>query len=101
MLRVNYAICHVTSGAQALSLLPKVKPSMVLLDMHLPDQSGVAVLAQIQAPPSENRPVVIGMSANAQAQAAALAGGAAGFIEKPVDSAELKALFKQVQGSQR
>ena len=58
------------------------------------------MLAQIQALPNEDRPVVIGMSANAQAHAVALAGGAAGFIEKPVDSAGLKALFKQVQGSQ-
>jgi len=69
--------------------------------MRLPDQSGVAVLAQIQALPSEDRPVVIGMSANAEAQTAALADGAAGFIKKLVDDAELKALFKQVQGSQR
>ena len=101
MLEKDYEVCFATQGAQALSLLPQVKPSLVLLDMHLPDQSGGAVLAQIQALPNEDRPVVIGMSANAQAQAAALAGGAAGFIEKPVDGAELKALFKHVQGSQR
>jgi CheY-like chemotaxis protein len=59
------------------------RPDAVLVDIGLPDGDGSALIREIalRAPAG---PVVIGMSGDAAGRAAALAAGAAGFVEKPV-----------------
>ncbi len=61
------------------------RPDMVLVDLGLPDGRGeglIRYLALAAAP----RPVVLGMSGDPAGRGAALAAGAVGFLEKPLES---------------
>ena len=61
------------------------RPSVVIVDMGLPDGSGRDLIAEIrQMVPAV--PVVLGISGDSGLRAAALAAGADGFLDKPVES---------------
>lgn len=61
------------------------RPDMVLVDLGLPDGRGEGLIRGL-ALSADWRPVVLGMSGDAAGRAAALAAGAVGFIEKPLES---------------
>lgn len=45
---VGYSVIRAYSGTEAVLLLPKEKPDLVLLDLMLPGLSGEAVIKQIK-----------------------------------------------------
>jgi len=67
------------------------RPNAVIVDMGLPDGSGADLIAEL-AGASPRLPVLIGLSGDPGAEAAALRAGADGFLAKPVESV---ALFQQ------
>lgn len=67
------------------------RPGAVIVDMGLPDGSGADLIAALHAA-RPRLPVLIGMSGDPGAEAAALQAGADGFLAKPVESV---ALFQQ------
>jgi DNA-binding NtrC family response regulator len=82
---VGYTVTHVVSGADALAMLGKCDPDVVLLDLTLPGLPGMAVLAEIHRQ-SPHVPVII-VSGNEQLEIArtALTGGAFDSVPKPFD----------------
>ncbi|WP_417808596.1 response regulator [Thioclava sp.] len=61
------------------------RPSVVIVDMGLPDGSGCDLIAEIrQMVPAV--PVVLGISGDSGLRADAMAAGADGFLDKPVES---------------
>ena len=49
-----------TTGGEGLALLATLQPAALLLDLHLPDMDGLAVLSQLrQNPPTRDLPVVV------------------------------------------
>src|SRR4051794_20878880 len=48
----QYQAITVPSGTQALEVLHRTKPDLILLDLMLPDMDGVEIYAQLQAQPS-------------------------------------------------
>ncbi len=88
MLRQNgYNILRAYSGTEALLLLSRCRPDLVLLDLMLPGLSGEEVLPKIQGLPV----IVISAKADVQDKVKLLLGGAADYITKPFDTAELLA----------
>lgn len=85
--REGYSVLRAYSGTEALYLLERNKPDLVLLDLMLPGLSGEQVLPHIQ-----NIPVIV-LSAKAQPQdkVKLLLGGAADYLTKPFDTSELLA----------
>lgn len=67
------------------------RPSVVIVDMGLPDGSGADLIRELQTASGE-LPVVLGLSGDPEAETAALAAGADGFMAKPVESV---AVFQQ------
>jgi len=69
--------------AQALA----IRPSIILLDMQLPDMSGLQVLRRLRSDPATCRIPVVALSANALPAevGAALDEGAADYWTKPID----------------
>ena len=76
-------VIEVDSGDLILDLYKKHKPTMVLLDIHMPKRDGKEVLAEILA--HDPNAYVIMVSADAQAQNIQTTrfGGAKGFVAKP------------------
>ena len=81
------------TGLDGLAAMRMHRPHLVLLDMHLPDISGLELLRHLKADPATASIPVIAVSADATAQQidAALDAGAVRYLTKPVDVTELLA----------
>jgi CheY-like chemotaxis protein len=77
----------VGSGRAALALLESFQPDLLLLDMHLPDMLGSALLVEIRRRfPQRSVPAVaVSAAARSDDVARALAGGFAAYWTKPLD----------------
>ncbi|WP_119080991.1 ATP-binding response regulator [Chitinophaga alhagiae] len=83
------------TGEEGYQLAVSEKPELVLLDMELPDQPGMELLARFKAQPVlRHIPVIfVSGSAFAEDQEAAMQQGAAGFLTKPVYFPKVRAII--------
>jgi PAS domain S-box-containing protein len=86
-----------TTIAQGLARLVRQRAHLILLDMHLPDGSGLDVLAALRRDPSLGDVPVVVVSADAMASQidAALAAGASAYLTKPVSVSEVLRVVDQ------
>jgi len=91
----GHAVAEAGSVAEAIAAIARVYPSVILLDLGLPDGDGLAVLRRI---PAENRPPVIVLSARGQEgdKVTALDAGAEDYLTKPFGASELMARIRVV-----
>lgn len=92
--KAGYLVFRTASGGGALRKVRAHRPSLVLLDMMLPDISGTEVLRRIRVDPALEAVSVVLFGAHAitpEQQALALDGGADGYIVRPVADEELLA----------
>lgn len=83
----GYAVLRAYSGTEALYLLGRNRPDLILLDLMLPGLSGEEVLSHI-----ENIPVIVlSAKVDVQDKVNLLLGGAADYMTKPFDLKELLA----------
>lgn len=85
--REGYAVVRAYSGTEAVLLLERQRPDLVLLDLMLPGLSGEEVLAKIEGIPV----MVVSAKVGVEDKVSLLLGGAADYITKPFDSRELLA----------
>jgi CheY-like chemotaxis protein len=80
-----------STGHEGLAAAASDPPGLILLDLHLPDLTGVQVLRQLLAVPATSGVPVIILSGDSSPETAdaLLAEGAAGFITKPMDIRQL------------
>lgn len=85
--REGYHVLRSYSGTEALLLLTRNRPDLVLLDLMLPGLSGEEVLPKIQGIPV----IVLSAKADVGDKVSLLLGGAADYMTKPFDTSELLA----------
>ncbi len=83
----GYAVTRAYSGTEALYLLAKQKPDLILLDLMLPGLSGEKVLPHIQGIPV----IVISAKVDVDSKVKLLLAGASDYLTKPFDTKELLA----------
>ncbi|MFE5308613.1 response regulator [Isoptericola sp. NPDC056573] len=83
------------SGADAIAAVEALRPDLVLLDVHLPDMSGIEVLRRLRAAGHDLGVVVITAAREADTVRAAAAGGAAHYLVKPFASDDLTARLQE------
>jgi CheY-like chemotaxis protein/CHASE3 domain sensor protein len=93
---MQYSCLVAHSAAQGLRLAKAFKPQAILLDIRLPDASGLTVLQQLKEDPETRHIPVHALSATEQ-QDAALQLGAIGYAVKPKSREELKAVFLKLE----
>jgi len=71
------------SGADALRLLAELRPNLVILDIYLPDLSGLEILRSIRAQGLKTDAIVISAARDAGAVQEALRAGAVDYLVKP------------------
>lgn len=71
-------------GAQALEVVARTQPDLVLLDLHMPDVGGLEVLPLLRAEAPRAKYVVVSAISATHMLEATLDAGAAAFIEKGV-----------------
>ncbi len=83
----GYGVVRAYSGTEALLLLERQKPDMILLDLMLPGLTGEQVLEKIQGIPV----IVISAKIDVQDKVNVLLTGAVDYLTKPFDIRELLA----------
>ncbi len=90
----NYDPVEAASVEEATRLFSEEEPSVVLLDIDLPDGSGLDVLDEIKRQTPETIVIMITGNVDVPNTIAALRGGAHDFIEKPVRLEELRVTLR-------
>lgn len=90
----NYETCQAETVAEAGKLFDEEEPDAVLLDIDLPDGSGLDVLTVIREHQPEAIVIMITANVDVTNTIAALRGGAHDFIGKPVNIEELRVTLR-------
>ncbi len=92
----GYGVSRAYSGTEALYVLSRSKPDLVLLDLMLPGLNGEEVLPQIKGIPV----IILSAKADIDNKVDLLLGGAADYVTKPFNTKELLArIAVQLRGS--
>ncbi|MFV9507836.1 MAG: response regulator [Oscillochloridaceae bacterium umkhey_bin13] len=88
----GYRVCIATTGAEALALLDPAHCHLFVIDLRLPDQSGIALLATLRGLSGLATCPAIAISGLGEPERhATLAAGFESFLAKPIDLDELLA----------
>jgi DNA-binding NarL/FixJ family response regulator len=82
--------------AEAIAVVTQARPDVVLLDVHMPDGGGLAVLEAVSKQLPEVRFLALSVSDAAEDVIAIIRAGAAGYVTKTISSDELAAAITRV-----
>lgn len=82
-------------AGEALRRVTELRPDLVLLDNHLPGVNGVDVLPALREAAPEVRVLMLTVSEDGQDLAAALRGGACGYLLKTIEGDALAAAIRR------
>jgi DNA-binding NtrC family response regulator len=91
-----YEVDHVETGRKALNALKRKMPDVVLLDIHLPDMSGLEILDRMGEMDKPCPVVVITAHGSIKLAVDAMRAGAADFLVKPFNAQRLKVALNSV-----
>ncbi len=94
----NFRVLEAASGIEALEVLQKERPHVILMDLALPGFDGLEAIRQIRTIDRfQNTPIIV-LSAYDQPSTceAAFRAGSNYFRAKPIDFEELTALLKEI-----
>ncbi|WP_432522970.1 response regulator [Kineococcus sp. SYSU DK006] len=89
------------TGTEALEMVQRLRPDVVLLDLYLPDVSGLEVLSRLRSAGADVEVVVISAAREAATVREALHGGVAGYLIKPFEARQLAERLQRVQAARR
>lgn len=88
----GYEVIEATNGTDALEMVKRLSPALVLLDVKLPDINGIEVCRRIKANPDSSMVLVLQTSAALTGRAdkiRGLEGGADNYLAAPIEADEL------------
>ncbi len=96
ILQDDYRLSFAKSGEEALRLVNNSKPDLILLDIMMPDMTGLEVCKALKSQPStQSIPVIFVTALNEESdEAQGLELGAVDYITKPVSAAIVRARVK-------
>ncbi|NOZ25820.1 MAG: response regulator [Nitrospirae bacterium] len=89
----NYSVITAEKGMEGLTLFGETRPDITLLDIHLPDVSGMTVLERIKEMDEDAIVVMIVAYGDIQTAVRSVRMGAYDFIEKPFNLDKLNILI--------
>lgn len=89
------------SGELALPLIRKLKPDVVLCDLHLPGVSGLEVTDRVVKGNYGSRVIIVSVLEDGPLPRRLLEAGASGYVGKGGDAAELLRAVRDVAGGKR
>lgn len=93
---LKYRCLVAQSAGEAMSMANEFKPDAVLLDLGLPDASGMSVLQKLKANPN-TRHIPVHIISAADSTGAAMQMGAVGYVIKPTSRDRLKQVFEKLE----
>lgn len=89
-------IAQASSGEEAVEMVQRLRPDLVMLDVTMPRMGGIEAAARIAACAPEVRIMMLTVSENQENLMAALKAGAHGYVLKGVSASELRAITRRV-----
>ena len=86
----GHSVSSALTSDEGLKLVASLHPDLVLLDLALPDMSGLEVLKRIRVLDPSIRVIMVTANTDAQRAREALEIGAVAYVDKPFDAAYLK-----------
>ena len=98
--RDGWLVSNHGDGADAIAVVGRLKPDMIILDLMLPGRSGFEILADLRADPATEALPVLMLTAKSQARDRELAAhyGASRFMTKPFANREILATVREMAG---
>ena len=93
----GYRVKEANSGAEALTMLAKFRPDLIVSDLRMPDMNGFDILDRIRKLPQISETPVVFFSAidDFHAKKVARELGAAACLPKPYDQRDVVSVLKQ------
>lgn len=89
-------IAEAADGNECLSVLKKVKPDILLLDINMPDKNGIEVLKELRSKKDEIKVLILTVHNEVEYLVKAVDIGVNGYILKDSESSELKKAIKTI-----
>ncbi len=89
-------VLHADSGKAALRLCGELKVALLLMEMHLPDMTGIEVLEKVKAQHPSTDVILSTGYASVDTAVQALKKGASDYLRKPYPPAELAAAVRNI-----
>ncbi len=96
----HYHPIFAASGIEALKIMRKIQPDIVLMDIMMPDMDGIETMQHLKAAPQFAKIPVIMITGKSEGQTVkdSLKAGATDFVVKPFDRATLTAKIDRALG---
>ena len=91
LLYEDYALLEAKDALDALNVLKRERPDLILMDINMPDMDGYTLTARIKAMPGFERVPILAITANVMRgdKERTLEAGCDGYIQKPLDIDQL------------
>ncbi|AZT90866.1 response regulator [Caldicellulosiruptor changbaiensis] len=90
-------IAEASNGKDAISLLERVKPEVITLDITLPDMSGLEILKEIKKISPQTQVIMISALSGQESVIEALREGAADYITKPFSKEKVEKVLSEIK----
>ena len=94
----GYEVIEAQDGIAAIERYFLDRPALVMLDLVMKGMYGMDVLAQLRQMDPDARVIVVSADVQTSSHEMAEAGGAVGFLVKPLDEGEALALVRKTLG---
>ena len=96
--REGYEVHLARDGEHMFELLQSIEPSLVLMDVHMPGEDGIALTRRLKADPGRAHIPVVAVTADLMRSTKndALEAGCAAFVGKPIDIATMRDLVRDL-----
>lgn len=94
----GYQVSQAWTGAEGVRMALASRPDFIILDVRLPDLDGYEVLRQIRSSEIDGSIPIIAMTSYAMSgdRERLLAAGCNGYLEKPIDAAQVIAQIRHI-----
>ena len=93
----NRCVCACQSAEEALDKIPALRPDVVLMDIHLPGESGIACTARLREKMPKIQVIMLTVYKDIKTIFQALKAGACGYVLKPADEKEILQAIAEVR----
>jgi two-component system, cell cycle response regulator DivK len=83
----GYQVIEATTAQEALMMIPKERPALIVMDIQLPGMDGLEATMKIKAEPDSADIPILAVTSYAMKgdREKALAAGCSGYVTKPID----------------
>lgn len=90
-------VCVCESAEEAITEIPKHRPNVVLMDIHLPGESGIVCTARLRAKMPDLQVIMLTVYKDIKMIFQALKAGACGYVLKRADESEILKAIAEVR----